>query len=580
MAVRKNKVVRYFGLESFLRGDVKYWDGEEWVVLHIGNPGEVLTTHGIGNPPTWEPVSPDSSSSSSSSGITPTPPSSSSSSTEPSPSSSSSSFISLIFNPQGPQGDGTYVGQVMGDVHYFYGGGTTLGQTETHDRDGVAYDNLEYPFTAGWNWDDNASTDEVVWFAIDDPVQNKRKVITYSQKTVPFIGGMAAETIRYYSKELDYVSSSSASYTPTGSISYSVDATGGTIIGNGEFDFYFNSYFINGSSSRSEGYLRMGGTYWNGSTYVNVPETTLTPSENSPPTVAFSASLATREEDEDFIVAVTGDMSVDEELNDYAFWQLNTGAPTNDEFTEIVGERWYRLAQAGAKFGGIYFDIYRRLAMLRDQNVDLTGHPSLLFLGLPASEAALGVWGWYTDELRSSSSSSALLPPLFTDPHFIPYNTLVPSEGTMDQDINDFLQESGRSFYAPSNIDSILRTITPQFMNAIAMVHNLLATPGNTGWTGEILWDNILRINGSFPSSSASPVPTNCSLCEGSTTAVDPWPSEGECLGAASSICPDHCLYDAGCWSVCNTPNAFCTEYSPNEWWLICCCNDCPTPPE
>jgi hypothetical protein len=56
MAIRKNKVVSYYGPESAQRGDIKYWDSviEEWVVLHIGSEGDILYANGPGFPPYWD----------------------------------------------------------------------------------------------------------------------------------------------------------------------------------------------------------------------------------------------------------------------------------------------------------------------------------------------------------------------------------------------------------------------------------------------------------------------------------------------------------------------------------------------
>jgi len=54
MANRKKEVVDFEGLESHTTGDTRYWNGEEWVIRDPGTPGQILTTHGAGLPPTWE----------------------------------------------------------------------------------------------------------------------------------------------------------------------------------------------------------------------------------------------------------------------------------------------------------------------------------------------------------------------------------------------------------------------------------------------------------------------------------------------------------------------------------------------
>jgi len=54
MAMVKRSVVEYLGPIPLVAGDIKYWDGSNWISLPPGNDGERLVTHGIGAPPSWE----------------------------------------------------------------------------------------------------------------------------------------------------------------------------------------------------------------------------------------------------------------------------------------------------------------------------------------------------------------------------------------------------------------------------------------------------------------------------------------------------------------------------------------------
>jgi hypothetical protein len=53
MSNRKNKVVKYWPI-SPENGNLLYWDGEQWAVLPNGNTGQLLTTHNVESPPSWE----------------------------------------------------------------------------------------------------------------------------------------------------------------------------------------------------------------------------------------------------------------------------------------------------------------------------------------------------------------------------------------------------------------------------------------------------------------------------------------------------------------------------------------------
>jgi len=65
MPSKKKQVIWHVGASSAQRGDIRYWDGTNWVPLPIGALGEVLVTHGVGFMPSWETLIIASSSSSS-----------------------------------------------------------------------------------------------------------------------------------------------------------------------------------------------------------------------------------------------------------------------------------------------------------------------------------------------------------------------------------------------------------------------------------------------------------------------------------------------------------------------------------
>jgi hypothetical protein len=54
MSEEKLKVAEYNGPETRQTGDVKYWDGENWVILSPGTQTQALTSHEAGSEPTWE----------------------------------------------------------------------------------------------------------------------------------------------------------------------------------------------------------------------------------------------------------------------------------------------------------------------------------------------------------------------------------------------------------------------------------------------------------------------------------------------------------------------------------------------
>jgi hypothetical protein len=54
MSSNKNKISEYTGPTALELGNIRHWDGNNWIPLANGPTGAVLTTHGVGNAPTWE----------------------------------------------------------------------------------------------------------------------------------------------------------------------------------------------------------------------------------------------------------------------------------------------------------------------------------------------------------------------------------------------------------------------------------------------------------------------------------------------------------------------------------------------
>jgi hypothetical protein len=49
-----NPTVDDLTITGAVSGSILYYNGSNWVKLDPGTDGQVLTTHGIGSPPTWE----------------------------------------------------------------------------------------------------------------------------------------------------------------------------------------------------------------------------------------------------------------------------------------------------------------------------------------------------------------------------------------------------------------------------------------------------------------------------------------------------------------------------------------------
>jgi hypothetical protein len=342
--IRKNKVVEYQGPTNPQIGNIRYWDGSNWIPLANGNDGDKLITHDVGLSPTWESQN----------------------------SIYFSSEATIAADPTGT-GAGTDSGSVynaaaMGDVHLLLGGNSTEGVT--YDRNGNKYI-VGFPQNASWNCDDNIGTEEIDFLIIEDPTINKLVRIRYSQKeNSPALPGLTIEKIKVISEEL--TSSSSSATSVTGACSF----TSASLNGNGPCNITFDS--------SDDVNLTITGTYWDGTQNQNV-NTTL---------------------DQSFSVSVGGiRFTIHPDSRDlggaspYVFFSFSPYIPK--------GLVWHNIAFSGGRFGGLFWEIIDSARLYRDGLEDTNGHPDLLALGYTAEESTIGVWGIYTSEISSSSSSSS-----------------------------------------------------------------------------------------------------------------------------------------------------------------------------
>jgi len=526
MPSKKNKVVRYIGSASSQRGDIKYWDGDNWISLPIDLPGEVLTTHGPGFLLSWEPLvcqssssSESSSSESSSSGLSSSSEASSSgsqlsssgsqpsssgsqpsssgsqpsssgsqpsssgaqpsSSAIQSSSSSSNPEIGIAFSPPsettGPRPKTTG----SGDVHTTMGGTVDV-VTTTHDRRGNPYSNIPYPFNASWNWDDNSSVNEVIIFGMQDPISNKETAITYTQKS----GFFPAVAIGSVHVKSDDWSASSSSTSRTGNISVASSSPNTTTYyGNG----YINLIF----ASPSDTSLTVNGEYWNGSS-IQAVSNTVTWSGINPPIIVINL--------DNIFFEVIG-----ERRNTYVFWKIKIAPAT--------GTYWHNsIVNQNGKIGGMWFDSLKECKNYSDTNgiVDTNGHPLLLALGYSAAESTVGTYGWYGYEDTESAS-----------PHFIPINR-VSNSGSINI-ASGFIGVARNTYEGTvNNVGNVLNNIDLKTIDAMAVIWNDIDS--HTGfWFVRNWWDGAIKAEGgtedfypcenfwpaidisiSFPSSSAS----------------------------------------------------------------------------
>jgi len=123
-----------------------------------------------------------------------------------------------------------------------------------------------------------------------------------------------------------------------------------------------------------------------------------------------------------------------------------------------------------------------------------------------------------------------------------------------------------------SDLNSIMRSLTKDEMNAFAQTFNDHITEGNTGHVDEIDWDSLLMVNGQYPSSSSAG-PSGPSCDPGCVEGI--WsPSfltEGDCefLMTSSNLCqnPGSCPGDT---DPC-TMEFYCFEQE-GSWYGRCCC--------
>jgi hypothetical protein len=334
-----------------------------------------------------------------------------------------------------------------------------IGGGDPIDREGnyQEYKN-QPPFNASWNYDDNSSGNEVIFFGFEDGILNKTTAITYKQALSSFPSYAISET----HVKVDET-------TPSGSISYSSGANSITFSGDGPLDIVVSPSGL------------VSGTYWNGSSNVTVNVTLTVPSDIvdstlPPPTVIFN------------LASIQYEVLID--ATSASFLAIQIGPP--------VGTYWQQATvDNGGKIGGLFYAILETCRDFRDGKEDLNGHPELLSLGYSTSQSVLGVWGLYGNEISGSSSSSASSSS--SGPHGIPINSYSISANI---NIGDFLPApASRSDFegTVSDISSVIKTVSSWEIDACVLVHNILKSIGGY-WTileGDAGWcDPAFRLNG------------------------------------------------------------------------------------
>jgi hypothetical protein len=463
----KNKVVRYTGSNPSQRGDIKYWDGNNWVSLQIGLTGDILTAHGIGVPPSWEGQSILSSSSSSSSSSLVL-------------SSSSSSFVdpepppnlpSVPFDQ--PTGLTSQTNSLAREeVHLVM---QPKGATSTKDRQGNIYENVEGPFAAPWNWDDNNSGNELLYFGFEDPLTNKYIGVSYTQTQYSTFG--------YYISEIR-VKTYEISGDNTGGSTLSGGPRNYTIESDGVFDITCDS---NGDITGS--LIGISLTSSSSSSSITSVDFTLPPPESDPPIVPDPPNKLTID-----IPLFTLEIS------------RFPGGGFNSYSMNLVPKPTYmqESAYAGGKIGGLWYELMEKIRDYGDNGgyVSQTGVP-VTTLNSSSSNVVVGCWGWYGKE---SSSSSA---PLEMPPHFIPVNRI---SDDFNIDINEFIGTDARLGFEAANVvenvSSYVSAISFFDVNVIATIWNLIQDPNSKGYWSLNWCDPSLRINGDTVCClSGNPVP-------------------------------------------------------------------------
>jgi len=432
MANDKRKVVRYTGPLSKQRGNIQYWDGSNWISLANGAAGTLLTTHGVDNPPTWEE-----------------PP-------EPPVVLPSVDFTQAIgLNSQ-------VNSTAREEVHLVI---QPKGAATTKDREGNQYENIEGPFAAPWNWDDNESGDEVLYFGFEDPLTNKYIGVSYKQTQYSTFG--------YYISEIR-VKSYEVSGGNTGASILSGGPKQFTIEGDGVFDVPCDS-----SGNVTESIVGVSLTSSSSSSSITSINFTLPPPDQPFPMTPNPPNKLTID-----IGIMTLEISrFPSSFNSYS---MNL-VPKPSYMQEAIYN--------GGKIGGLWYGIMKGIEKYEDNGgyVSQAGVP-VPMLNSSSSNVKIGCWGWYGSE---SSSSSA---PLEVDPHFIPINRI---SDDYNIDIGEFLATISKSRLDYEGVDAVedvasyVSTISFFEVNVIATIWNLMQDSNSKGyWKLENWCDPSLRING------------------------------------------------------------------------------------
>jgi len=510
MANDKRKVVRYTGPLSKQRGDIQYWDGNNWVSLQIGTTGEVLTGQGIGVPPIWNsliPVISSSSSSSSSSAIA----------------SSSSSAV----QPIGPEGLLAPTTQTTPNISKKTGSGTsdahlTLGgniaSVTTHDRSGNEYESVGSPFNASWNYEDNAhsgSSTPVVYFGMRDPQSQKQTCISYDQDRLTTSLGYCITGVN--------VDSRNWAGSDSGSVVIAENSLGdynGNILSITSHSIYGGEFKLaivgNNLTLKDQSDVDIIAP----TTLAIVPVPDSNPIQWVYPKIKVSLPNVKFQIEADFPMGdisthiyriILGSNQVGSEIGKYWAESLNLCALNPTLYPD-------------GGVGGLFFKNLERCVdydtpgngIVYDPNEP--GYESQINLRVkqytPSSSSAakIGVWGWYDEVekegLYSSSSSGVLVPVvppvLPVGAHFLPINFNPP---TATENIDNYIGSGKRASYAytgnpVTDLDGILEVyggsdlqLTQYKFNLMIIILDLLLN--NTGyWELDGWCDDTIQIDG------------------------------------------------------------------------------------
>jgi hypothetical protein len=429
----KNKVVRYTGSDPSQRGDIQYWDGNNWIPLANGSEGQWLTAHGIGLPPTWEnPPEP------------PVPP---------------VVLPSVPFDQ--PLGLNSQTNSLAREeVHLVM---QPKGATETRDRAGNIYQNVEGPFAAPWNWDDNNSGNELLYFGFEDPLTNKYIGVSYTQTKYSTFGYYISE-IRVKTYEI------------------SGDNTDGSILSGGSKQYIIESDGVFDITCDNTGNVT-----------GSLVGTLLTSSSSSSSITSVDFTLPPPDQSFPMIPDPPNKLTIDIPLFTLEI-SFIPGGPFTSYSMNLVPKTTYlqESIYAGGKIGGLWYRLMEKIRDYGDNGgfVSQTGVP-VPTLNSSSSNVVVGCWGWYGSE---SSSSSQQLPA----PHFIPINRI---SDDFNIDINEFIGTDARLGFEAANVvenvASYVNSISFFEANVIAIIWNLIQDPNSKGyWKLENWCDPSLRISG------------------------------------------------------------------------------------